>query len=306
MTSYFHGEECDLELSTSNDSGLSPFEPDETVTQFTINLNEICLTQQPRRYFDKEAMVALVESIKQHGILQPLLVRPVAPGEYELVAGERRYRAAQAAGLTEVPVTVRHMSDLEAVEYALIENLQREDINPVEETEGILQLLAQSLGQTKSEIVSLLHRMENSAKGKITRNVSGNSEVVFVEQLFASLGRMNWQSFVRTRLPLLNLPEDVLKVLRSGKIAYTKAKAIARVKEQQTRVSLLERAITNNWSLSEIQQQIVALIPTEEPTPLKQQFETTYARAKKAQIWSDPNKKARLESLLKELESLVG
>lgn len=305
MTSYFDGDESDLELSTTNDSGLSPLEPDETVTQFTLNLNEICLTQQPRRYFDKEALEALIESIKQHGILQPLLVRPVAPGEYELVAGERRYRAAQAAGLTEVPVTVRHMSDLEAVEYALIENLQREDINPVEETEGILQLLALRLDQTKSEIVSLLYRMNNEAKGIVNRNVSVNSTEEAVKQMFASLGRMNWQSFVRTRLPLLNLPEDVLKVLRSGKIAYTKAKAIARVKDEQARGSLLEKAITNTWSLSEIQQQILALIPTAEPTPLKQQLETTYARVKKAQVWSDPNKKARLESLLKELESLV-
>src|SRR5919202_4468060 len=100
---------------------------------------------QPRRYFDPRAMDELVGSIQRHGILQPLLVRPLGEDraeQYEIVAGERRYRAAREAGLAEVPAVVRKIGDEEAVQYALLENLQREDLNPVEETEGILRLLA--------------------------------------------------------------------------------------------------------------------------------------------------------------------
>ena len=108
----------------------------------TLPLDKITLPQtQPRRYFDPQAMQSLVESIKSEGILQPLLVRPVGK-KYEVVAGERRYRAALEAGLTEVPATIREMTDGQAVQYALVENLQREDLNPVEEAEGILSLLS--------------------------------------------------------------------------------------------------------------------------------------------------------------------
>ncbi|WP_245940007.1 ParB/RepB/Spo0J family partition protein [Stenomitos frigidus] len=98
--------------------------------------------QQPRRYFDPEKLNQLAESIKQHGILEPLLVCFTAHGKYEIVAGERRYRAATMLGFTEVPVVIRDFSDQEALQVALIENLQREDLNPIEETEGILELVA--------------------------------------------------------------------------------------------------------------------------------------------------------------------
>ena len=131
-------------------------------------------------------MQSLVESIKSEGILHPLLVRPVGK-KYEVVAGERRYRAALEAELTEVPATIREMTDDQAVQYALVENLQREDLNPVEETEGILSLLFLRLECDIAKVTSLLYRMENEAKGKITRNVSGKTEAETVEQVFASL-----------------------------------------------------------------------------------------------------------------------
>jgi ParB family chromosome partitioning protein len=111
--------------------------------------------QQPRRYFDPEKLQSLVRSISEQGILEPLLVRPLANKQYELVAGERRYRAAQIVSLTEVPVVIRQLSETEALQLALIENLQREDLNPVEETEGILQLLALKLESKQQEVISL-------------------------------------------------------------------------------------------------------------------------------------------------------
>ncbi|MDV7393256.1 ParB/RepB/Spo0J family partition protein, partial [Arthrospira platensis SPKY1] len=97
--------------------------------------------QQPRRYFDPDKLAQLTESVKHNGILENLLVRPLDDNQYELVVGERRYRAAQEAGLTEVPVTIKELTDNEALQISLIENLHREDLNPVEETEGILWLL---------------------------------------------------------------------------------------------------------------------------------------------------------------------
>jgi ParB family chromosome partitioning protein len=105
----------------------------EQVPISTLPLAEIQpRTQQPRRYFDPEALTELIASVKQHGILQPLLVRKRPSGGYELVAGERRYRAAQEIGLTQVPVYIRDLNDHDAFQLALIENLQREDLNPLE------------------------------------------------------------------------------------------------------------------------------------------------------------------------------
>lgn len=280
-------------------------EDDNELTSSTVQLDKIVLpATQPRRYFDPQAMQSLVESVKQNGILQPLLVRP-AGDKYELVAGERRYRAAQTAALTSVPVNVREMSDEQAVQYALTENLQREDLNPVEETEGTLQLLALRLGCETAQVSSVLYRMDNEAKGKITRNVSGNSEAEIVEKVFAELGKISWQSFVRTRLPLLKLPDDILSALRAGQIEYTKGKEIAKLTSKEERIELLEAAISLSLPLSEIQRQVKAKQPSATPPPLQSRLEATYKQAKKSKVWDNPQKQKKLESLLKELEALM-
>ena len=93
---------------------------------------------QPRQQFEPEALAALADSIREHGLLSPILIRPLANGGYQIVAGERRWRASRMAGLTEIPAVVREMSEQETMEAALIENLQREDLNPVEEARGYL------------------------------------------------------------------------------------------------------------------------------------------------------------------------
>jgi ParB family chromosome partitioning protein len=249
-------------------------------------------------------MQSLVESVKSEGILQPLLVRSVGE-KYEVIAGERRYRAAIEAELTQVPVIVREMTDDQSVQYALIENLQREDLNPVEETEGLLNFLALRLECDTSEVSSKLYRMENEAKGKITRNVSGKEETETIEQVFASLGRMNWQSFVRTRLPLLKLPADILDALRAGRLEYTKAKALAQIKDEAERKALLEDAIASSLSLSQIKERIKATQPPTEPPPLTQRMETIYKLVKKHPVWDDPKKRKKLESLLTKIEELI-
>ncbi|HEY9609630.1 ParB/RepB/Spo0J family partition protein [Allocoleopsis sp.] len=278
---------------------------EESSVPHTLPLDQITLPPtQPRRYFDPQAMQSLVESVKSEGILQPLLVRPVGE-KYEVIAGERRYRAAQEAELTEVPVTVREMTDDQAVQYALIENLQREDLNPVEETEGLLNLLALRLECDTNEVSSKLYRMENEAKGKVTRNVSGKEETETIEQVLASVGRMNWQSFVRTRLPLLKLPADILDALRSGHLEYTKAKALAQIKDEAERKKLLEDAIASSLSLSQIKERVKAVQPPTESPPLATRMTTTYQLAKKQKVWDDPKKRKKLESLLSQIEALL-
>ena len=121
-----------LDNSTENQQG--------SVTQ--LSLNEIEPNrEQPRKHFDEAALAELSESIAMHGVIQPLLVRPISDGGYQLIAGERRWRASRMAGLTQVPVVIREMTDSEAMELALIENLQREDLNPIEEAEGFKLLM---------------------------------------------------------------------------------------------------------------------------------------------------------------------
>ena len=106
---------------------------------------------QPRKDFDEKSLGELADSIAQHGVLQPLLVRPIPGGGYQIVAGERRWRAARMAGVSEVPAVVRDMSESEVMEFALIENLQREDLNPIEEAQGY-QSLIETYGLTQDEV----------------------------------------------------------------------------------------------------------------------------------------------------------
>jgi len=263
---------------------------------------------QPRRYFDPQAMQCLVESVKIDGILQPLLVRPLSNGKYELVAGERRLRAAKEVGLKEVPVIIKELTEQQALQIALVENLQREDLNPVEETEGILGLLANRLGCSDQEAERLLYRMQNQML-RDNDNVIIQPESEVVAQLFQDLGKMSWESFISNRLPLLKLPEEILGSLREGKIEYTKARAIAKVKDEQARVTLLETAIAENLSLTQIKAQISALKSESQSAPpedsLQTRIKVALTQVNKSKAWSDPKKQKRLQKLLVDLESLL-
>jgi len=264
--------------------------------------------KQPRRYFNSEKLQQLAASIKEHGILEPLLVRPMNGVTYELVAGERRYRAAQIVGITTVPVVVRELNDEQALVLSLTENLQREDLNPVEETEGILQLLAFRLQVSVEETRALLYRMQNELKGKITQNVLGNSQGQEIEELFSSLGLMSWESFVSSRLPLLNLPSDIIEVLREGQIEYTKACVIARIKDKQKREEFLGEAIKENWSLSQIKERMKSICTPKSETKqnlLKNRMKEVSRQLLVAKFWDNPKKQKTLEKLLSQMEALL-
>ena len=275
-----------------------------------VDLESICLAKnQSRRYFDPQKLEELTESIRHNGVLEPILVRPRQEGMYELVAGERRYRAARAAGLDRIPIVTRELNDEEAWEIALVENLLREDLNPVEETEAILQLLASKLDLEITEIASFLYRMRNEAQGKSTHNVMGSENAVIIREAFQKLGGMSWESFVANRLPLLNLPEDILEALQQGRIAYTKALAISRLKDSGARIKLLEQSIADQLSLNQIRKQVSEIGKQKEALEKPQEFKVRLREAAKlckaSSIWNNKNKSNKAERLLSQLEELL-
>ena len=172
---------------------------------------------QPRRDFDDEAMHALAESIKARGILQPLVVRPVAGGRYELVAGERRLRAAKLAGLGRVPAVVRETEEAERLELALIENMARQDLNAVEEARACATLV-EDLGLTKEEV---------------GRRV-GRSRVA-----------------VSNLIRMLELPDEALGMIEAGELSGGHGRALLLAKEQSQRLRLARAARAAGWSVRE-------------------------------------------------------
>lgn len=163
---------------------------------------------QPRRDFDAEALKELSDSIKEHGLIQPLLVRPLDDGSYQIVAGERRWRASRMAGLEKIPVVIKELSDDETMQLALIENLQREDLNPVEEALGYKKLM-DTLGLTQ-------------------------------EQAAAKVGKS--RPAVANALRLLALDSDETEALKNGEISSGHARALLSLPKGELRHQALELA----------------------------------------------------------------
>ena len=172
---------------------------------------------QPRKEFDEEALTALAESIRSRGLLQPIVVRPLVGGRYELIAGERRLRAGKQAGLEEIPALVRPTEDGERLELALMENVAREDLNPIEEARACATLV-EDLGVTKEELGRRI--------GKSRAAVS---------------------NLVR----LLGLPDDVLAMLEAGELTEGHGRALLMSPDQHTRLELAREARSNGWSVRE-------------------------------------------------------
>lgn len=175
---------------------------------------------QPRRHFDQQALQELADSIKAQGIIQPLLVRPQADGTYQIVAGERRWRAAQLAGLAQVPVFVRALSDKEVMAAALIENLQREDLNPIEEAEA-LHALRQTLELTQ-------------------------------EELAARLGKS--RPAVANALRLLQLSPAARENLQTNKISAGHARCLLALSDEAAREDLRQRILSHKLTVREAEE----------------------------------------------------
>ncbi len=278
-----------------------------TSIHLTFSFTPDC--QPVRHYYDKEELRQWAESdIAINGIQSPLWVRPSPedrPNEYELVAGLRRYLAAEVLDLEELPVIIRHWTDEEAFQASLSENANRRDFSPLEHLDGTLKLLAVKLGSTTEAAVKLLYRMNNEAKKTVNQNVLVNPEYETVKAVFDFLGQTTWQSFVSTRLPLLNKPDEILDVIRKGKIQYTKGLEISKIKNFEQRQELLQQAIVENFSLNQIKERTKELKPPVENVTIKNRFTDTYKRVKAAKVWSDPKKVRQLERLMTQLEELL-
>ena len=173
--------------------------------------------EQPRKQFDEDALAELSDSIAQHGVLQPLLVRPMPDGGYQLVAGERRWRASRMAGLTEVPVVIRDLTDAQVAELALVENLQRENLNPLEEANGYKEL-SDKFGYTQEKISEIVGKSRPS---------------------------------IANALRLLNLPEDVQEMVSDGSISMGHARAILSLEDDKMKTDLAKLVIQNDLSVRE-------------------------------------------------------
>ena len=187
---------------------------------------------QPRRYFEHKALQELSQSIKQQGVLQPLIVRihPVLKGCFELVAGERRWRALKLAGQTEAPVIIKNLGDDEALEVALLENIQREDLTPIEE------------GQCYHELMQL-HGLTQ-------------------EELASKLGKD--RSTIANTVRLLVLPKAIQQDIEMGRISAGHARALLSISEPTEQLKLRERLLLNKWSVRETEKQVRMILEMRE------------------------------------------
>ncbi|NLN81588.1 MAG: ParB/RepB/Spo0J family partition protein [Clostridiales bacterium] len=207
-------------LGKGLDALLAENSLDNASKTVTLRISEIEPNRsQPRKQFDEESLAELSESIAQHGVLQPLLVRPMTDGTYQLVAGERRWRAARMAGLTEVPVVIREMTDRQASELSLIENLQREDLNPMEEALGYKTLMG-NYGLTQEEVAKVVNKSRPA---------------------------------VANALRLLNLPSRIAEMVSEGRISAGHARAILSFPTEQEQTEAAELVVKDRLSVRDIE-----------------------------------------------------
>ena len=177
---------------------------------------------QPRKEFDPAALAELADSIAAVGVIQPLIVRPIPSGGYQIVAGERRWRAAQSAGLTEVPVVIRELNDKEVDEIALIENLQREDLNPVEEAEGYRHLMNE-YGMTQEQVAGRVGKSRPSVANSVR---------------------------------LLELPDSVLGMLTAGDLTVGHVRPLLGLHDEDAMIRIACQAVKRKMTVRDVEKQV--------------------------------------------------
>lgn len=249
-------------------------------------------TFQPRVHFAPEALEDLARSIREQGVLQPLLVRPLAGGRYEIVAGERRWRAAGLAGLAEVPVLIRDLDDSQARLAAAVENLQRENLNVIEEVRARLQVAAAALNVPETQAVARMFALD--------RAPDADPETVSrLDTTFGALGRESWRSFIRNRAAVLNLPEDVQAAVRLG-LDYRKALVVGRVTDADARAALL-RSAEAGATVQDLRAQVT---PAAAPAESWQAVARRLSH-KRALDNLDPARRKKVERLLGQVQALL-
>ncbi|MEG2429080.1 MAG: ParB/RepB/Spo0J family partition protein [Oscillospiraceae bacterium] len=179
---------------------------------------------QPRKIFDEALLQQLADSIREHGIIQPIIVRELPTGEYQIVAGERRWRAARIAGLTEVPIIIRDYDDTKTMEIALIENLQRENLNPIEEALGYQELM-ENFNMTQVDVSN-------------------------------SVGKS--RSAIANTLRLLNLPENIKQLVQEGKLSSGHARALLAVKDENDIDDLAAKVVNLGLNVRDLEKKVKA------------------------------------------------
>ena len=228
---------------------------DDEAEQLTLPIAKVePRSEQPREYFDQEALEALADSIRQYGLIQPITVRKLDSGYYQIIAGERRWRASRLAGLTEVPVRVIEADDRRTAELALVENLQREDLNPIEEAKGY-KLLIEEYGLTQ----------EDAAR---------------------SVGRS--RPAVTNAMRLLMLTPPVMEMVEKGKLSAGHARAILSVSEPSKQLAAANEIIKKNYSVRKAEQ-LAARIAREPRQALEESGEISVDYA--AEISNELSKK---------------
>jgi ParB family chromosome partitioning protein len=199
-----------------------------TETEEDAQLRELPISQiepnryQPRAYFDEEQLVSLAASIRAVGVLQPVLVRPAGPDRFELIAGERRWRAARRAGLQTIPALVRQTEDVRSLEHALVENLHRQDLNPLEEAAAYQQLI-EEFDHTQEEVA------ERVGKSR---------------------------SAVANTLRLLHLPPSIQRMLQEGQLSAGHARALLGTPDRQFQEQLARRAVSENLTVRDVEEAV--------------------------------------------------
>ncbi|MGN0611631.1 MAG: ParB/RepB/Spo0J family partition protein [Ruminiclostridium sp.] len=236
------------------------FDEDEGIT--TLKLTDIEPNKsQPRKNFDIEALNTLADSIRLNGIIQPLLVRSMPDGTYQIVAGERRWRAAKMAGLTEVPVFIKELSDIQAQQIALIENLQRENLNPIEEANGYKELMDR-FGMTQEDVARVVGKARSS---------------------------------VANSLRLLSLPPIIAEMVSNNELSAGHCKVLLGVKDNKDMVELAHRAAGKDVSVREMERMVKSLNKPEKPEKKKETFyveaEISLSKALETNVSIIPGKK---------------
>ena len=205
--------------------GLDSLFADNSVDELNSSVNKLRIMEiepnrdQPRKDFDEKSLSELAESIEQHGVLQPLVVRPLTNGGYQLVAGERRWRAARIAGLTEVPVVIKELTDEEVIEIAMIENLQREDLNPLEEALGYRYMMDE------------LNITQEQAAEKVGKS----------------------RPAVANAIRLLRLPDEVQEMVKNNLISPGHARALLGFENQELIIQTAKRIVKEDLSVREVE-----------------------------------------------------
>lgn len=205
--------------------GLDSLFADNSVDELNPSVNKLRIMEiepnrdQPRKDFDEKSLSELAESIEQHGVLQPLVVRPLTNGGYQLVAGERRWRAARIAGLTEVPVVIKKLTDEEVIEIAMIENLQREDLNPLEEALGYRYMMDE------------LNITQEQAAEKVGKS----------------------RPTVANAIRLLRLPDEVQEMVKNNLISPGHARALLGFENQELIIQAAKRIVKEDLSVREVE-----------------------------------------------------